>query len=563
MLDVAQPPFPNGSGLDPAELEAVRRLFIAEAEEGLGVAESGLLRLEQQPDDPDVIAPVFRAVHTLKGNSGAFGLTAVGALAHALEDALGDLRDRVVAPSPERISLMLAAVDELRGLLAQGSAAPRELSGPHEDLRRRLASSRGTTPMQSKPAAGRPSAGGEGAGASAALARTLRVSIERLDQLLSLTGEIAVARARLSQMIETPSLPRRRLQEAQRESERLYIDLQDLVMKLRMVPVGPALAQLARTVRDLALALGKEARFEIAGGDVEVDNAVLQLLRDPLTHMVRNAIDHGIEKPERRVALGKPRAGLVAIRCVRQPGAILIELADDGAGIERARLLAKARERGLLAPDAVPPDAQLFGLLFEAGFSTVDEVSDLSGRGVGLDVVRRNIHALRGTVGITSQSGQGTTVTIRLPLTLAVIEGLLVRLGETTGVLPVEEVTESLAMPAEASSGAGRGVVMLRGKALPYVRLRHLFGVAGAPPPREVLIVVASDTGPVGFVVDAVSGQRQTVIKPLAKVFRNVPGISATTVLGDGQVALILDVAALIEAVAPAGGEGTTAAAGA
>jgi len=330
-----------------------------------------------------------------------------------------------------------------------------------------------------------------------------------------------------------------------------------------MVPVGPALERLARTVRDLALALGKEARLEVVGGDVEVDNAVLQLLRDPLTHMVRNAIDHGIEKPEERVAGGKPRVGLITIRCVRQPSAILIELVDDGAGIDRARLLVRARERGLVAPEAVPPDAQLFNLLFEAGFSTVEQVSDLSGRGVGLDVVRRNIHALRGTVGIGSQPGQGTTVTIRLPLTLAVIEGLLVRLGGTTGVLPVEEVTESLAMLPEPSPGAGRGVVVLRGKALPYVRLRQLFGIAGAPPPREVLIVVASDSGPVGFVVDAVSGQRQTVIKPLAKIFRNVSGISATTVLGDGQVALILDVAALVEACGPTSGEGASASAGA
>jgi two-component system chemotaxis sensor kinase CheA len=363
-------------------------------------------------------------------------------------------------------------------------------------------------------------------------------------------------------MIETPNLPRRRLQEAQRESERLYIDLQDLVMKLRMVPVGPTLQQLSRTVRDLALAVGKEAHLEIVGGDVEVDNAVLQLLRDPLTHMVRNAIDHGIEAAEARVASGKPRSGRVSIRCVRQPGAILIELADDGGGIDRARLLARARERGLVAPDVVPPDAHLLSLLFEAGFSTADEISDLSGRGVGLDVVRRNIHALRGTVSIASQLGQGTTVTIRLPLTLAVIEGLLVRLGETTYVLPIEEVTESLAMPAEATPGAARGVVTLRGRALPYVRLRHLFGIPGAPPPREVLIVVMNEAGQVGFVVDAVSGQRQTVIKPLAKVFRSVRGISATTVLGDGRVALILDPAELVEASMLEAGEGTSPPAG-
>lgn len=542
------------TGLDAKEIEIVLRLFMAEAEEAFGVIEGGLLRMEQQPDDPEAVAQVFRAAHSLKGNASAFGLTALAALAHAVEDVLGDLREGRIATTPDRVTLLLASVDALRQLLARGAEAPQQLEGPHAELRQRLVSARQAEGSSGEAIPASPAASREvvSAALGPSLARTLRVSIERLDQLLSLAGEIAISRARLFQMIETPSVPRRSLQEAHRESERLYLNLQDLVMKLRMVPVGPAFQQLSRTVRDLARSLGKETRLEIVGADVEVDNAVLQLLRDPLTHMVRNALDHGIEMPDERIRRGKPRAGRITLRSTRETGAIVIELADDGAGIARERVLARARERGLVTEDAGMSDAQVFGLLFEAGFSTADAVSDVSGRGVGLDVVRRNIHSLRGTVGIASQPGRGTTVTIRLPLTLAIIEGLLVRVADTTYVLPIEEVTESLAMPEETSArDALHGVVSLRGKPLPYVRLRQAFHAHGETARREVLIVMTSATGQIGVVADSVSGQGQIVIKPLAKLFQGVRGISASTVLGDGQVALILDVEELTKTRVP------------
>jgi two-component system chemotaxis sensor kinase CheA len=528
------------SGLDAAEIEAVLRLFVAEAEEGLTIMEGGLLRLEQQPDDTEAVAQVFRAAHSLKGNSATFSLTALGALAHAVEDVLDDVREGRCSVTPRRVTL----------LLASGTAAPRELEGAHAELLRQLAAVRATAPASGDAAGAGPEPVAETGAAVAVptvtLGRTLRVGIERLDQLLSLTGEIAISRARLSQLIETPSVPRRSLQEAHREAERLYLDLQDMVMRLRMVPVGPTFQQLARTVRDLARSLGKEARLEIAGGDVEVDNAVLQLLRDPLMHMVRNALDHGIEAPEERIQRRKPRIGRILLRSTRETGAIVIELSDDGAGIDRERVLRRAHDRGLLAADLGVADASLLDLLFEPGFSTAQTVSDVSGRGVGLDVVRRNIHALRGTVSIASQMGQGTTVTIRLPLTLAIIEGLLVRAAGTTYVLPMEDVIESLAMPsADTTRTEARGVVSLRGKPLPYLRLRRVFRLPGDTPTREVLIVATGAAGSVGLVADGVQGQGQIVIKPLAKLFQGLRGISATTVLGDGQVALILDVEAL------------------
>jgi two-component system, chemotaxis family, sensor kinase CheA len=549
------------SGLDAKEMEIVLRVFMAEALEGLDTMEDGLLRMEQRRDDREAVALVFRAAHSLKGNSASFGLTALCALAHAVEDVLGDLREGRITATPGRITLLLASVDALRGLLARGTQAAQQLDGPHAGLRDQLVATRQAEGASDDTTPGAPATSGDAPDASLGRspARTLRVSTERLDQLLSLAGEIAISRARLFQMIETPSVPRRSLQEAHREAERLYLDLQDLVMKLRMVPVGPAFQQLSRTVRDLARSLGKEARIEIVGGDVEVDNAVLQLLRDPLIHMVRNALDHGIEMPEERIQRGKPQAGRITLRSTRQTGAIVIELTDDGAGISRERVVARARERGLLSDDAGLPDAQLFALLFEAGFSTADAISDISGRGVGLDVVRRNIHSLRGTVGIASQAGRGTTVTIRLPLTLAIIEGLLVRVADTTYVLPIEEVSESLAMSDAATTrDAQQGVVSLRGKPLPYVRLRQAFGARGEAPQREVLLVMTSAAGHIGVVADAVSGQGQIVIKPLAKLFQGVRGVSGSTVLGNGQVALILDVEELTKMRAPAPAEDGT-----
>jgi two-component system chemotaxis sensor kinase CheA len=555
--NVAEPP---DVGLDADQIELLRRVFMAEAEEGLAIMESSLLRLEQKRDDSEALALVFRTAHSLKGNSASFDLGGVRDVAHTLEDVLGDIRAGKLAASSDLITLLLSGVDTLRRLLSEGG---KTLDQAADDVRQRLASIReGKGRAASEDAA--PDAAvdlsdtGPAAVSSVPLARSLRVSVERLDQLLSLTGEIAISRARLTQMMETPDLPHRRLQEAHREAERLYVDLQDLVMKLRMVPVGPVFEQFNRTVRDLAHALGKHARLEVAGADVEVDNAVLQLLKDPITHMVRNALDHGIELPDERERRGKPRTGRITLGARRDMGSIVIQLSDDGAGINRERLLARARALGIVPDEGGISDSQLMDLLFEAGFSTADRVSDVSGRGVGLDVVRRNIHALRGTVSIASQPGMGTRVTIRLPLTLAIIEGLVVSVGDTTYVIAVENVLESMALPEEATrSRADGGMVGLRGQPLPYIRLRHVFGVSGPRPEREVLVVVEGTDREFGVVVDAVTGQGQIVIKPLAKVFHDVRGISAATVLGNGQVALILDVEAL-SGVSDAGGEGST-----
>lgn len=318
-------------------------------------------------------------------------------------------------------------------------------------------------------------------------------------------------------------------------------------MKLRLVPVGPTFRRYRRTVRDLARAQGKRARLSIAGEEVEVDAKVIEHLRDPITHMVRNALDHGIEAPELRQAAGKDPCGLLKLEAWHEAASIVIELSDDGAGLDRERILERARDAGIVADAGAMTKQEVADLVFEPRFSTAEAVAELSGRGVGMDVVRRDIEALRGSVALASRSGEGTTITVRLPLTLAILDGLTVGVAGETFFIPLETVVESVELPPEEGQEEGRGVLNLRGEDLPYLRLRHLFGLEGASPRRENVVVVESARGRrAGLVVDALHGQSQAVIKPLAKLFRGLPGISGSTILGSGRVALILDVPGLL-----------------
>jgi two-component system chemotaxis sensor kinase CheA len=377
-------------------------------------------------------------------------------------------------------------------------------------------------------------------------ARTLRVDVGKLDRTLDLVGEIAIARGRVAQMLED-GRPAAEVLEAYREADRLHMDLQEVVMKLRMVPLGPTFRPHTRTVRDLALACGKQARLVVHGEDVEVDTSVVEHLRDPLTHLVRNAVDHGIEDPAARVAAGKEAAGTLTLSARHEGGTIAIRLTDDGAGLDRARILARARARGM-AVDERMTDAEVFRLVFEAGFSTAAAVTELSGRGVGLDVVRRALEPLRGSVSLASRPGEGTTVTLRLPLTLAVIEGFAVGVGRETYVLPLDNVVECLELPAARHESAEGGVFSLRGQPMPYVRLRDFFGEGGRPPRRENVVVVRGESGTAGLVVDELLGESQAVIKPLGELFRGLRAIAGSTILGSGRVALILDLPTVLDA---------------
>jgi two-component system chemotaxis sensor kinase CheA len=375
------------------------------------------------------------------------------------------------------------------------------------------------------------------------------VGIAKLDRLLNLSGELAIARGRMRQVLETgQGGDLKHALEVHREADLLYADLQELVMQLRMVSVGPMFHRFTRIVRDQAATHGKQARLVIEGEDVEVDMKIIEHIHDPLTHMVRNALDHGIEPPDSRRAQGKDPCGTITLTARHETGNVVFEVSDDGAGLSREAVLARAREHGLLATGAETlSDAQVHQLILEPGFSTAATVTDLSGRGVGLDVVQRHIDALRGELTINSTEGSGTTMTARLPLTLAIIPGFGVGAGGETYLVPLESVVETLQLPPDhGAESNGRGVINVRGEPLPYIRLSHLFGLPDEAGLREQVLVVRHEEGRAGLVVDELHGESQTVIKPLGKLFQGLSGVAGSAILGDGRVALILDVPALL-----------------
>lgn len=315
-----------------------------------------------------------------------------------------------------------------------------------------------------------------------------------------------------------------------------------------MVSVGPVFRLQARTVRDQATALGKRARVLLEGEEVEADTKIIDYMRDPLTHMVRNAIDHGIEPPQVRAAAGKDPRGTVTLRALHEAGSVVFEVTDDGAGLDRTAILEQARKRGL-APDEPLCDEEVLGLILEPGLSTAGRVTALSGRGVGLDVVRRQVDALRGSLTVESRPGRGTTIRACLPLTVAMIPGFGVGVAGETYIVPLEWVVETLELPPAARfrHRNGRGVVNLRGQALPYVRLRSLLELGDGAPDREHVLVVSSGGRRTGLAVDVLHGETQTVIKPLGRALRGTPGIAGSAILGSGEVGLILDVPALLK----------------
>ncbi|HTR02850.1 MAG TPA: chemotaxis protein CheA [Thermoanaerobaculia bacterium] len=530
------------------DAEALLLTFIAETEENLRAIEEGLLSLERKPDDVETLQLVFRMAHTLKGNSASLGFTGVAEFAHALEDQLEKLRKRAQPVTAGLVTALLASVDAVREMLPVAVEGNHEIGAKHQEVLKRLEAGSAALETPAAPEVARAAA----AAAPAEIAvkpgesgRTLRVAIDKLDRLMTLAGEIAISRGRQRQLLEDGAAGA--ALEAHQDAAQLYAELQDLVMQVRMVPVGPTLRQYVRTVRDLAAAQGKLARVAIQGDDVEVDTTIIEHLRDPLTHMIRNAMHHGIEAPEVRQAKGKDPCGSIALSAWREAGSIVIELADDGAGFNRDRIVEEARRRGLAESPEKLPDAELYRLVFEPGFSTAERVTEWSGRGMGMDVVRDRIAALRGSIAIESWPDAGTSIKIRLPLTLAIIEGFGVGIGGETYVIPVDRVVECMELPARGARRERQGILQLRGEALPFVRLRDLFGVRGSEPERESVVVVRHDLSRVGIVVDRLHGQSQAVIKPLGDLFVGVRGLCGSTILGDGRVAFILDVPGLLE----------------
>jgi two-component system, chemotaxis family, sensor kinase CheA len=369
---------------------------------------------------------------------------------------------------------------------------------------------------------------------------SIRVSSEKLDSLVDLVGELVTIQARVSQLANDAEDTR--LAAASEQLERLSSELRENTMSLRMVPIGSTFSKFRRLVRDLSADLGKQVEMETRGAETELDKTVIERLNDPLVHLIRNCIDHGIELPAERRASGKDECGTVRLSAQHSGASVLISIADDGAGLDRERIYRKALERGILSPDEEVTEQGIYHCIFAPGFSTAGEVTSVSGRGVGMDVVRRQIETLRGSVDIRNTPGKGTEIVLTLPLTLAIIEGLLIRIDGDSFVVPLSSVEACIELTAKERDRLGsKRIVDYRGRLLPFVRIRDLFDFASELPEIEQIVVVETQDGPFGLVVDQVIGEHQTVIKSLGRLYAEVECISGATILGDGAVALILD----------------------
>ncbi|WP_430440306.1 chemotaxis protein CheA [Shinella sp.] len=378
-------------------------------------------------------------------------------------------------------------------------------------------------------------------------AENVRVPAERLDEMMDRVGELVIAQSRLTQLAGTAAdLGLRSVSE---EIERLSGELRDTMMVLRMMPVASLFSRFRRLVHDLSRETGKEIELITEGESTEVDKTVIDRLADPLVHLVRNSIDHGLEKPEERIAAGKEAKGRVILSAHQTGGEVIITIKDDGRGINRERVRAKAESSGITQPGATLTDQDLLQLIFQPGFSTAQAVTNLSGRGVGMDVVKKTVEALRGTIDITSKPGEGSEVSLRIPLTLAIIEGLLVRVGQGCYVIPLSAVEECLELSLEDDlRSRGRSFISLRDSLVPFLRLRELFRTGTQPDQHQKVVVISTGSERVGLVVDQIIGDHQTVIKSMSKLHHDVDTFSGATILGDGSVALILDVTHLVAA---------------
>jgi len=386
---------------------------------------------------------------------------------------------------------------------------------------------------------------------AAAAETSIRVGVDKVDQIINLVGELVITQAMLmSAASKLDPVEFERLMSGVQQLERNTRDLQESVMSIRMLPMSTVFSRFPRVVRDLSQKLGKKVRLVLAGESTELDKGLIERIADPLTHLVRNSLDHGVETPEVRAARGKPEEGTITLKASHQGGNIVIEVGDDGAGLSRDRILSKARERGLAVSDSMT-DQDVWALIFEPGFSTADQVTEVSGRGVGMDVVKRNITAMGGRVDIDSMTGVGTRMTVRLPLTLAILDGMSVAVGDETYIIPLNYVVESLQPAADMikSIGGVPRLVQVRNEFLNILTLRDAFGLAGGTTDLErgILVVLESDGDKIALFVDALVGQHQVVIKSLEANYRKVVGISGATIMGDGHVGLILDVQALVE----------------
>ena len=591
--------------LDAAADGELLREFLNESAEHLQNVEQGVLVLEENPTDADTLNSIFRAFHTFKGGAGFLNLAAIQTLAHQLESLLDAARTGKLTITSPIADVILEGGDTLKRFMTEidtrisGKVQPSPILVPTLNLLARVraildgqplpspatvaaaapaataAPTPAPAPAKAPPAAPAPppaaaqvsppaespaakpaaSAPAKSAPAAAASAAAVKVDPTKLDSLVDLVGEMVIAQSLVLQSRVVSESEDQQLNRDLAQLGRITKELQRTAMSLRMVPIRSTFQKMNRLVRDTAARIGKQVELVMEGEETELDRTIVEEIGDPLIHMIRNAIDHGIEQPEVRLQRGKPAHGTVVLRAFYQGGNIIIEIKDDGNGLDKQRLFNKAVEKGILRPDTVLSESEIFKLIFAAGFSTAEKVTDLSGRGVGMDVVRRNIEKLRGKVEIQSRLGHGSTFSIFLPLTLAIIDGLIVGVGEERYILPTLSVCESF-RPASGmiQTVQGRGeMISVRGKLRPVLRLYQHLGVTPATedPTQSIAVVVESGKDSRCVLVDQLLGKQEVVIKTLGETFKGNPMLAGAAILGDGRVGLILDPNALVHLNGP------------
>ncbi|HAZ12242.1 MAG: hypothetical protein A2X86_03305 [Bdellovibrionales bacterium GWA2_49_15] len=578
------------------EFDEIKICFLDEAEQNLSDTEQCFLALERSPG-PEILEKIFRLAHNLKGSSKAVGFDGLGAFTHDLETFLLKIKTGNVQLQPEIVDLLLRCNDHLKyfvaelranfnaqvnseGLLKEihqymeGRPAPKPVEAPvkeaapsalDESLAAAMAALENADPETSSPSV--PEPGPEFAPEEIVLAQpavstpvvapaadeSIRVSLTRLERLLNHVGEMVILHSVLKEQssVNTSAFLKKTIHQLGKVTR----EVQDISMGLRMLPLKPTFLKLQRIVRDTSRALGKEIELEMIGDDTELDKTVIEKLSDPLVHIVRNAVDHGVEGPEERRAAGKVARGTIKLKAYHHVGQVIIEIMDDGRGLDARALVASAVKKGLIRPEAKLSDDEAYNLIFAPGFSTKEAVTDVSGRGVGMDVVRTNIDQLRGQTQIETKLGQGTCFRITLPLTLAIIDAMIVRLGKERFVIPLHHIYESVQaseMKLQSISGSGE-VLLLRGDNIPFHRLSTLLGrtMSATSESGMALVIRASHGSAMAIFVDEVVGQTQAVIKPLGQEVKKIKGFSGSAILGDGLPAVIIDIPELVKRLYP------------
>ncbi len=534
-------------------------IFKEEMLELFSALESRLLELEREPVNSELVSGIFRALHTIKGNANMFGADLIENISHEFESCFDLVKKGKLAVSKELIDLALSASDYMRGVLKNYDIGDDERivvpadSAPAMTIRNSLQEliAESGSRMQERGLAteipgfgtGRPDKNRHEPASS-----SVRVASAKLDELISLAGELVTCQAQL-------------MQTSRERQDTVFINLaerfDDLIgglcekaMGLRMLPIESIFFRFRRLVRDLAPAVGKKARLIFEGGDTELDKSLIEKLNDPLVHIIRNCIDHGIEAPDVRTAAGKSAEGTITLLASHNDGKVMIEIKDDGAGIDPGAIRKKALDMQLIAADEKLTDRELYSLLFTPGFSTADKITSVSGRGVGMDVVKKAVDSCRGSIEIASRRGKGTEISLRIPLTVAIIDGFLVRAGKQSYILPSADVEQFIEYDRQQYGAKRKHFISLRDKPVPVIRLRDVLRISGDPPDMEKVAVIRAGDCITGIVLDDVLSQTQAMIKPLGSLCTKQEFFSGATILGNGAIALILDAGKITEALA-------------